>query len=83
MKLLSFKEICFECNIKSLSKEVLREMASPTSKQLAKTFTGVLKSLDITKGITEEKLKQAIKTTIERFGLGTKQGLNFKFSKEE
>jgi hypothetical protein len=75
---MDFEKIYLKCKF-----ETLREMASPSSKQLAKTFTGILESIDISDGITEEKLKQAVTITIEKFGLGIKQGLNFNFTKEE
>jgi hypothetical protein len=61
------------------------EMSSPTSESLANTFLGVLRSLGISEkeGITDEKLKEASKVTINKFGAGKKEGLNFNLSEEE
>jgi hypothetical protein len=75
---MDFKKIYFKCKF-----ETLREMSSPSSKQLANTFIGILKRIGIMKGITEEKLKQATIELIEFYGSGSNEGLNFKFSKEE
>jgi hypothetical protein len=69
--------------VKPLFEQVLREMSSPTSEQLAETYAGVLKSVGVSDGITEEKLAQASSITIDKFGAGTKEGLNFNFTEEE
>jgi hypothetical protein len=66
-------------------KQQLREMSSPTSETLAKTFIGVLKSLGTSErdGISDEKLKSATDITINKFGAGNREGLNFKYSESE
>jgi hypothetical protein len=66
-----------------LFEQILKEMSSPTSEQLAETFTGVLQSVGISDGISEEKLTQASSITIAKYGAGKKEGLNFNFSEVE
>jgi hypothetical protein len=79
MKLLSFKEICFECN-----KQILREMGHNNSHATANNYVSIVEAKrKQNENIWEDKsIENSVSETISR-GMGTDQKFYFNYSPQE